>query len=360
MAWIQDLASARSCSLRCSLPRSSRRGRSRVASSTVHRSSRSLARRCVSSERHRRADQRFGTYRYGRAGRRRERSGTSHRLRIDHAAADVDRRQHIDSRLHARPATTLDVVQVTATGQEQSRRESGVSTSNINVPEQVPQAAVSNLQTVSVARGGRHGAGGGRHDGQAARIRIRGSNSVSLSQRSAHHRRRHSRQRRSGRDEHRGRRPGAVAVERHQPRGHREHRDREGPGGGGAVWTAASNGVIQITTKHGRSGRAKWAFHTKLARSTRSPTIPRTYSRARPHELRAPIRHRLHARFPDARLCAERQDRFYNPLQQNSPFIRGWRERYGADVNGGSDVAQYYIGGDFYREQGVYAINRSV
>src|SRR5438552_16649328 len=48
----------------------------------------------------------------------------------------------------------------------------------------------------------------------------------------------------------------------------------------------------------------------------------------------------------------------YNPLEQNSPFIRGWRERYGADVAGGSDLAQYFIGGDFYREQGVYSINR--
>jgi len=49
-------------------------------------------------------------------------------------------------------ATTLDVVQVTATGQEQSRRESGVSTASINVPEEVPQAAVSNLQTVLSSR----------------------------------------------------------------------------------------------------------------------------------------------------------------------------------------------------------------
>ena len=79
-------------------------------------------------------------------------------------------------------ATTLDVVQVTATGQEQSRRESGVSTATISVAQDVPQAAVSNLQTVLSSR-----AAGvvvqeeGGTTGSAARIRIRGSNSVSLS-----------------------------------------------------------------------------------------------------------------------------------------------------------------------------------
>src|SRR5262249_8935632 len=34
------------------------------------------------------------------------------------------------------------------------------------------------------------------------------------------------------------------------------------------------------------------------------------------------------------------------------------RERYGIDASGGSEVSQYFIGGDFSREQGVYAINR--
>src|SRR5207237_5102542 len=79
-------------------------------------------------------------------------------------------------------ATQLDVVQVTATGQEQSRRESGVSTATISVPTEVPQAAVSNLQTVLSSRAAGvvvQEAGG--TTGSGARVRIRGANSVSLS-----------------------------------------------------------------------------------------------------------------------------------------------------------------------------------
>src|SRR5689334_22121097 len=79
-------------------------------------------------------------------------------------------------------ATTLDVVQVTATGQEQSRRESGVSTASISVPDEVPQAAVSNLQNVLSSRAaGVTVQESGGTTGSSARIRIRGSNSVSLS-----------------------------------------------------------------------------------------------------------------------------------------------------------------------------------
>src|SRR5262249_51731401 len=80
------------------------------------------------------------------------------------------------------PATQLDLVQVTATGQQQTKRESGVSTANINVPAEVPQAAVTNMANVLSSRA----AGvvvqeNGGTTGSGARVRIRGSNSVSLS-----------------------------------------------------------------------------------------------------------------------------------------------------------------------------------
>ena len=79
-------------------------------------------------------------------------------------------------------ATQLDIVQVTATGQEQSRRESGVATSNINVATEVPQAAVTNMASVLSSRApGVVVQEAGGTTGSGARVRIRGSNSVSLS-----------------------------------------------------------------------------------------------------------------------------------------------------------------------------------
>lgn len=260
-------------------------------------------------------------------------------------------------------ATTLDVVQVTATGQEQSRRESGVSTASINVPEEVPQAAVSNLQTVLSSRAAGvvvQEAGG--TTGSAARIRIRGSNSVSLSN------------------------DPLIIVD-----GVRVNNDEgassigvggqvtsrlndinpedienieivKGPAAAALYGTAASNGVIQITTKRGHAGRAKWNVHTEAGSVNEVTNYPANYWTL---DLNSPYVAAGDTLFPCTLdyqaqgFCSSNLKVVsFNPIEQTSPFIRGWRERFGADVNGGSDVAQYFIGGDFYREQGVYAINR--
>jgi TonB-linked SusC/RagA family outer membrane protein len=257
-------------------------------------------------------------------------------------------------------ATTLDVVTVSATGQEQSRRESGVSTASISVPEEVPQAAVSNLQTVLSSRAAGvvvQEAGG--TTGSSARIRIRGSNSVSLSN------------------------DPLVIVD-----GIRVNNDEgatsigvggqvpsrlndinpedienieiiKGPAAAALYGTAAANGVIQITTKRGRAGRTKWNVHSEAGTINEVTNYPTNYWTLDEADY-APD-----TLFPctlDLRIrgfCPSEQKLVsYNPLEQNSPFIKGWRERFGADVSGGSDLAQYFIGGDFYRENGVYEINR--
>jgi TonB-linked SusC/RagA family outer membrane protein len=259
-------------------------------------------------------------------------------------------------------ATTLDVVQVTATGQEQSRRESGVSTSNISVPEEVPQAAVSNLQTVLSSRAaGVTVQESGGTTGSSARVRIRGSNSVSL-------------QNdpliivdgiRVNNDE------GATSIgvggqvpSRLNDINPEEIENIEiikGPAAAALYGTAASNGVIQITTKRGRSGRAKWNVHTEAGTVNEVTNYPTNYWNlvhnspfVDPGDTLFPCTTDFQVRG----FCVGDQELVsYNPLEQNSPFIRGWRERFGGDVNGGSDLAQYFIGGDYYREQGVYSIN---
>jgi len=256
-------------------------------------------------------------------------------------------------------ATTLDVVQVTATGQEQSRRESGVSTASINVPEEVPQAAVSNLQTVLSSRAaGVTVQEAGGTTGSAARIRIRGSNSVSLSN------------------------DPLVIVD-----GIRVNNDEgatsigvggqvpsrlndinpedienieiiKGPAAAALYGTAASNGVIQITTKRGRSGAAKWSAHSEAGTVNEVTKYPANYAALDLTNFAPDTIIGCTLDFQVRGFCQSDKVVSFNPLEQTSPFIKGWRERFGADVNGGSDVAQYFIGGDFYREQGVYAINR--
>jgi len=255
-------------------------------------------------------------------------------------------------------ATQLGVVQVTATGQEQSRRESGVSTSTISVPEEVPQAAVSNLQTVLSSRAaGVTVQEAGGTTGAAARIRIRGSNSVSLSNDpliivdGV----------RVNNDE------GATSIgvggqvpsrlNDINPEDIENIEIVKGPAAAALYGTAASNGVIQITTKRGRAGSTKWAFHTEAGTVNEVTSYPANYANLDLTNF-APDSVPCSLDFQTLGFCQGDKIVSYNPLEQNSPFIRGWRERFGADVNGGSELAQYFIGGDFYREQGVYEINR--
>ena len=256
-------------------------------------------------------------------------------------------------------ATQLDVVQITATGQEQSRRESGVSTATINVPEQVPQAAVTNLQTVLSSRAAgvvvqeASGTTGG-----SARIRIRGSNSVSLSND-----------------------PliivdgvrvnndeaatsigvGGQVTSRLNDMNPEEIENIEvirGPAAAALYGTAAANGVIQITTKRGRAGLTRWNARTEYGSVNEVTHYPNNYwqldlSSAAPDTIFP-----CTLDFQIRGFCNPEQLVKYNPLEQNSPFVHGWRERFGLDASGGSDLAQYFVGGDYSREQGVYAINR--
>jgi TonB-linked SusC/RagA family outer membrane protein len=257
-------------------------------------------------------------------------------------------------------ATTLDVVQVTATGQEQSRRESGVSTASINVPDDVPQAAVSNLQTVLSSRAAGvvvQEAGG--TTGSGARVRIRGSNSVSLSNdpliivdgiR-------------VNNDE------GATSIgvggqvpsrlNDINPEDIENIEIIKGPAAAALYGTAAANGVIQITTKRGSAGKTKWNFHTEAGSVNEVTSYPTNYWTLDQADYAPDTLFPCTLDLQIRGFCPGEQKLVsYNPLEQNSPFIRGWRERFGADVAGGSDLAQYFIGGDFYRENGVYAINR--
>src|SRR5690348_14031085 len=256
-------------------------------------------------------------------------------------------------------ATQLDIVQVTATGQEQSRRESGVATANINVAADVPQAAVTNMASVLSSRApGVVVQEAGGTTGSGARIRIRGSNSVSLSndpliiidgirvnneQDAA---------------------ANSIGVGGQVPSRLNDINQEDvenieiikGPAAAALYGTAAANGVIQITTKRGRAGKTRWNFRTQAGTVNEVTNWPANYSAYQlfGSDTGFYCTNDLVSRG----ICTQDGVSSFNPLEQESPFIRGWLEKYGMDASGGSDVAQYFIGGDFSREQGVYAINR--
>ncbi|MEJ2206675.1 MAG: SusC/RagA family TonB-linked outer membrane protein [Gemmatimonadota bacterium] len=116
----------------------------------------------------------------------------------------------------------------------------------------------------------------------------------------------------------------------------------KGPAATTLYGTEASNGVIQIITKRGRTQEAQWDF-----RSDQGVTYM-----PNPTEM-----------YPD--VWARQGDELVslNIIQNEidngpgSPFSTGYNQAYGASVRGGSDDVQYYLSGDWNRQEGVVSYN---
>jgi TonB-dependent starch-binding outer membrane protein SusC len=121
--------------------------------------------------------------------------------------------------------------------------------------------------------------------------------------------------------------------------------------------TGAANGVIQITTKRGKAGKARWGIYTEAGsdrtlvpeadplRSTNYRQIGRSAAGARVNcGLEAQV----------LRTCVTR-DTLYStsPFANASPFRVGGSNRLGVNVNGGSEQVQYYMGGELFRQNGI-------
>ena len=255
-------------------------------------------------------------------------------------------------------ATRLDQVVVSATGESELRRESGNNVATINT-DSISKTVVNGVSDLLSSRAANvvvtqtSGTTGG-----GSRIRIRGSNSLSLSNE-----------------------PliiidgvraisdvsgstidiGGQNPSRLDDLNPEDIDDIEiikGPAAAALYGTAAANGVVQITTKRGRAGKTKWtayadggtvrdvtAFPANFGAVGLTPSGRRTTGCTIDSELFG--------------LCTTKPDSLisFNPLEQHGPFVDGWRSDYGASASGGTDQVQYYLGGEFGREQGVYPNN---
>jgi TonB-linked SusC/RagA family outer membrane protein len=237
---------------------------------------------------------------------------------------------------------------VTASGREQRQRELGNAVGSIDVSE-VELAAVPNMSALLQARSpGVVVAQNSGTVGTAQRIRIRGSNSISLSNeplvivdgvRVAAS-------------------DGFTNVPLWQspsrlndinPEDVESVEVLKGPAAAALYGTAAANGVIQITTKRGRAGRPRWTAYVEqggLTDPTEYPTSVRSNSGCWITD------------FAEGDCTREELDDVisFNPLEdpQLSPFKTGRRQQYGLSVSGGSDAVTYYVSGEVQDENGVY------
>ena len=124
----------------------------------------------------------------------------------------------------------------------------------------------------------------------------------------------------------------------------------KGPAAAAQYGTAAANGVIQITTKRGRSGKPRWTTFVEGGTIKDVTDYPANYIYTSPTGGRCTLDSMTRS------LCTQAADSAFsfNPLVTYSPFLDGKRGAYGASVNGGSDQITYYVAGNYDKQQGVF------
>jgi TonB-linked SusC/RagA family outer membrane protein len=259
-------------------------------------------------------------------------------------------------------AVELDQVVVTATGETQRRRETGNTVAVLQpAPERLAvSSTVSDLLTAQAP--GVYVNQSGGTQGTANRIRIRGANSVSLSNEPLilidGIRTNNDIGGKAG--------DGTIGVGGQvssrlndlNPEDIESVEVLKGPAASAMYGTAASNGVIQIRTKRGRAGKAKWNVFGEGGQQKDTYDYPSNYSQIGTRSDGS----RLTGCTLDSQarnLCTPTADSLasFNPLLSFSPFVTGHVTSLGGSVSGGSDVASYFISGDIDQNKGVYAPN---
>jgi TonB-dependent starch-binding outer membrane protein SusC len=257
----------------------------------------------------------------------------------------------------------LDEVVISATGASETKREQPVSIGTIEM-DSVNLAPVNSFSELLTSRtpgvvaqsdGGTLGAG--------TRIRIRGSNSISLDN------------------------DPLIIIDGIRANGNEgsstigvggqvpsrlddiNPEDIEtiniikGPAASSLYGTAAANGVVQITTKRGSNGKAQWSAHVAGGTVSNYIKFPSNYGVVDVEDgdtafSQSTVGVPCTTEFQAAGFCRYTDLQSFNPLETNSPFVTGSTQNYGLSVGGGSEAMTYYLSGQFDKDQGVYEINK--
>ena len=261
---------------------------------------------------------------------------------------------------------TLDQVTVTATGQSERRRESGVSTALLD-SSMINKATVSTLADVLSSRApGVVVQQSSGQTGTGSRIRVRGSNSISLSNdplvivdgvRFDNN----STGPASATGTPIG--TGGQVPSRFNDLNPEEIESIEiikGPAAASLYGTAAANGVIQITTKKGRSGKTRWDAFLELGNLHDVNDYPVNY-RSFGHNAAGGLvtNCSLYSRTStSATHCVAVDSTIDNsPLDAANALQEGNRRLAGLSAAGGSDAATYFLSAEYQKEQNVIPVN---
>lgn len=272
-------------------------------------------------------------------------------------------------------AVELDELVVNAvTGQVERRREMGTNVGSIDAAqiENAPITRVADALTARVPGVSVQATQG--TTGTTQRIRIRGANSLSLSneplvfvdgvQFS---------------NQVYGLGAGGAASSRLNdinPNDIQSFEILKGPAATSQYGTAAANGVILITTKRGQADATRWNVYTEYGMIREPNEWPANYVSYEVLTPNSPVfldngwanigldeetfdRYTCYNFMAATGVCRQDSTAVFNTLEdgRTTPFQEGFRRKVGASVSGGSANVMYYVSGDIEDEQGVISYN---
>jgi len=135
----------------------------------------------------------------------------------------------------------------------------------------------------------------------------------------------------------------------------------KGPAAATLYGIQASNGVVRITTKKGNPGRPKWNFFAEAGGVSDNNTYPlnffgrdTTAATGADYDYFCLLQYQLDG------LCTQTAVLKYSPLETAStrPLKTGLRQQYGASVSGGNEFATYFISAGYENEDGVFRLSQ--
>ncbi len=265
----------------------------------------------------------------------------------------------------ATAAINLAAVVTTATG-EQRRVEIGNATANIDASKVLESAPVSNLSDLLNSRAPGVTVTSGSQTGTGSRIRVRGMNSVSLSNepiwiidgiRMTSNNADFNTATGSG-----GTTGGnnASRVGDLNPEEIENIEIVKGPSAATLYGTDAANGVILVTTKKGRAGAAKWNIYGEGGALTDRNFYPDAYSLfAKTGTSTASSRtNGCSLQSVGTGVCVADSTVSLNIFNEKdlTPLGTGVRRQMGVQVSGGTEAVRYFFSAEDEKEAGVFSL----
>jgi TonB-linked SusC/RagA family outer membrane protein len=251
-------------------------------------------------------------------------------------------------------AVRLQEVVTTATG-EARRTELGHTVANIDASQVVQESPVTTVQEVLAARAPGVQVTIGTQTGAGARVRIRGNNSLNLSNDPIYviDGIRMTSNSNSSTLFTGGAQPSRVGDL--NPDEIESIEIVKGPSAATLYGTEAANGVVVITTKKGRAGSARWNAYAEGGLIEDRTKYPTNYT-IRGHSPATPTTRRdCNLAQVAARTCIIDTVTSYNLFDDSdaSPLGRGYRSQVGLNVSGGTETVRYFLSGEREDETGV-------